>query len=104
MCASKSTDPNAYKGLIDGLSQTWKQEGVRGLYKGFVPALFGVSHGAIQFMVYEEMKKWSAGLHRHTENLNMAEYIGMAVTSKVVATVCTYPYQVIRARIQVESP
>lgn len=29
-----------------------------GLYRGTTLALFGVSNGAIQFMVYEEMKKW----------------------------------------------
>lgn len=26
------------------------------LLQGFVPGMFGVSHGAIQFMTYEEMK------------------------------------------------
>jgi solute carrier family 25 folate transporter 32 len=25
-------------------------------FQGFVPGIFGVSHGAIQFMTYEEMK------------------------------------------------
>ena len=25
--------------------------------QGYVPGLFGTSHGAIQFMVYEELKK-----------------------------------------------
>ena len=27
------------------------------VHKGYVPGLFGVSHGALQFMAYEELKK-----------------------------------------------
>lgn len=46
-----------YSGLIDGLYKLYKYEGVRGLYKGFVPGLWGTSHGAIQFMFYEELKR-----------------------------------------------
>jgi hypothetical protein len=42
----------------DGLYQIAKYEGIKGLYKGMIPALFGVSHGALQFMAYEELKKW----------------------------------------------
>jgi len=45
-----------YTGMTDALKKVWKLEGVRGLYRGFVPGMFGVSHGAIQFMTYEEMK------------------------------------------------
>lgn len=45
-----------YKGMVDGLTKIYRQEGFRGLYKGFVPGMFGVSHGALQFMTYEEMK------------------------------------------------
>ena len=46
-----------YRGLTDGLVNLFRYEGVRGLYKGYLPGLFGTSHGAIQFMVYEELKK-----------------------------------------------
>ena len=27
------------------------------VHKGYVPGLFGVSHGALQFMAYEKLKK-----------------------------------------------
>lgn len=42
--------------MVDALSKIYKTEGIKGLYRGFVPGMFGVSHGALQFMTYEEMK------------------------------------------------
>lgn len=42
--------------MADALVKVYQMEGVRGLYRGFIPGMFGVSHGAIQFMTYEEMK------------------------------------------------
>ncbi|GAB4819511.1 hypothetical protein N2152v2_006557 [Parachlorella kessleri] len=45
-----------YRGFVDALTQIARQEGVRGLYKGLLPSLLLVSHGAIQLAVYEELK------------------------------------------------
>jgi len=45
-----------YSGMADALVKVYQMEGIRGLYRGFIPGMFGVSHGAIQFMTYEEMK------------------------------------------------
>ncbi|GJQ69539.1 hypothetical protein Trydic_g6638 [Trypoxylus dichotomus] len=76
--------------------------GFRGYYKGFVPGLFGVSHGAIQFMVYEEMKnqynKYKGT--NITTKLATIEYLTFAAISKLIAAATTYPYQVVRARLQ----
>ena len=59
-----------YSGLRDGLYKLYKHEGVRGLYKGFVPGLLGTSHGAVQFMMYEELKRIYAS--HHSISINMA--------------------------------
>lgn len=44
--------------LADGLSSIYRAEGLHGLYRGTSLALFGVSNGALQFMCYEELKRW----------------------------------------------
>lgn len=59
LCLQYTNDaklPDNYNGMIDALVKIYKTEGVRGFYRGFVPGMFGVSHGALQFMTYEEMK------------------------------------------------
>lgn len=91
-----------YSGVLDGLKKLYQQEGLRGYYRGFVPGLFGVSHGALQFMAYEELKKLrSTYTGRPVDSkLNSFEYIVMAALSKVFAVVTTYPYQVLRSRLQ----
>lgn len=50
-------DSIAYRGLWDGLRSIYRTEGIRGLYKGSLLALVGVSNGSIQFATYEEIKR-----------------------------------------------
>ena len=57
--------------FTDGLWKLARYEGVRGMYKGFVPGLFGVSHGAIQFMSYEEMKRAYCNQHGLPHNTKL---------------------------------
>merc|ERR1711997_713685 len=91
-----------YKGFIDALIKIRRDEGLPGLYKGFVPGIWGVSHGAIQFMIYEELK--SSYCYYKSQpidtQLGTIEYLTGAAISKLIAAVTTYPYQVVRARLQ----
>ena len=107
MCLQPATAaevPNSqrYNGVIDGLVKLFKQEGIRGYYRGFLPGIFGVSHGALQFMAYEELKKAHSNYTGVApgNKLNPFVYIGMSALSKVFAVVTTYPYQVVRSRLQ----
>jgi len=106
-CLQYTNDVNTaeskkYHGIADALMKIYKIEGIKGFYKGLIPGFFGVSHGAIQFMVYEEMKNnYYSYLNLSIDTkLSSSEYICFAVISKLCASVTTYPYQVVRTRLQ----
>ncbi|GJJ07663.1 hypothetical protein Clacol_001868 [Clathrus columnatus] len=96
----------------DGLREIYRYEGLRGLYRGTWLALFGVSNGALQFMAYEEMKRWAFRRKKRqyiktnqpwtpeVERLSNTTYTIMSGASKVAALASTYPYQVVRSRLQ----
>ena len=91
-----------YKGFVDALIKVRREEGFKGLYKGFIPGIWGVSHGAIQFMAYEELKN-AYNVYRKQSvdtKLGTGEYLFFAAVSKLIAAITTYPYQVVRARLQ----
>jgi len=100
MCVQSPNDPQAYKNVIDAAKKIYKYEGLRGFYKGMTLTLIGTSHGAIQFMAYEEMKIIYKNQYPNLDNPDALSYLLMAGSSKIFATLVTYPYQVVRARLQ----
>ncbi|XP_022009699.1 folate transporter 1, chloroplastic isoform X2 [Helianthus annuus] len=97
-----------YSGFSDALKTILKDEGWRALYKGLLPGLFLVAHGAIQFTAYEEFRKIIVD-YRHKQNpsidrssdlLTTIDYATLGASSKLAAILVTYPFQVIRARLQ----
>eukprot|EP00899_Mesostigma_viride_P011676 jgi/Mesvir1/20509/Mv12391-RA.1 len=107
-----------YRHTIDALRTILREEGLRGLYQGLLPSLLLVSHGALQFMAYEEMKRWMDGptlgsgrrapvagdggnrMDDQRPNLSAADFVSLGAASKFVATLATYPFQVLRSRMQ----
>ncbi|KAI0092496.1 mitochondrial FAD carrier protein [Irpex rosettiformis] len=112
MFTTRPEDPTAYRSLWHGFSSIYRTEGIKGLYRGTTLALFGVSNGAIQFMAYEEMKQWGFQRKRRRfadegrewtpadDKLSNTSYTVMSGASKLFALTLTYPYQVVRSRIQ----
>ena len=68
------------------------------LYKGTVPALLLCSHGAVQFMSYEWLKSESQELLGRS--LSSTDYFAIGAVAKIIASVTTYPAQVIKTRLQ----
>ncbi|KAK9365769.1 mitochondrial carrier domain-containing protein [Lipomyces kononenkoae] len=105
--STNSTVGGAYKGTLDGLHKIWLYEGMRGFYRGFLPSLIGVGHGAIQLVFYEELKSWyvtgttsAKGQKVNMNELSTLQYITFSALSKIGASLIMYPYQVIRSRLQ----
>eukprot|EP01095_Lingulamoeba_sp_RSL-Kostka_P007322 TRINITY_DN2319_c0_g1_i1.p1 TRINITY_DN2319_c0_g1~~TRINITY_DN2319_c0_g1_i1.p1 ORF type:complete len:316 (+),score=74.06 TRINITY_DN2319_c0_g1_i1:78-1025(+) len=100
-------DPSNYKNMFDAFRSIYQKEGIKGLYKGLVPSLFGVTHGSIQFVIYEEMKHLFVkfnnknNINQKTDyDLSFIQGLISGGLSKIAATTATYPYGVIKSRIQ----
>ncbi|XP_028172525.1 peroxisomal membrane protein PMP34 [Ostrinia nubilalis] len=89
-------EKNLYNSLIEGLVDIGKKEGARGLWSGTIPSLLLVSNPAIQFMVYETVKR-----HFVSKNsFHTYEAFLTGAIAKAVATTLTYPLQLIQSRLR----
>lgn len=109
MLSTGSSAPNAYSSMTGGFLSILHSDGLPGFYRGLLPSLFGVSHGALQFMAYEQLKRWRSNAHLPTPNSNSktrtaalsnSDFLLTSTLSKIFAGSLTYPYQVVRSRLQ----
>ena len=76
------------------IQQIFREEGIRGFYKGLSASYLGVTEGTIQWVLYERLKRISASAE---DRGGVAEWLGMlgsAGTAKCVASLITYPHEV----------
>lgn len=113
MLSSDRSAKGAYPSMFAGAKAILRKEGWRGFYRGMFVSLFGVSHGAVQFAVYEPAKRWHLA-HRQQKHAQGSEGAAEAAAAplrteatlllssgaKLVAGAVTYPYQVLRSRLQ----
>ena len=80
------------------IKQIFREEGIRGFYKGLSASYLGVTEGTIQWVLYERLKRLSTDTQGRG---GIAEWLGMlgsAGTAKCVASLITYPHEVRLAR------
>lgn len=103
-----SRPPWRYRNTIDAARKMYRAEGLRSFYSGLTPALFGLTHVAIQFPLYEVMKEKFTGIgvgQKETEEDKSHHFYGLALAvflSKVCASTATYPHEVVRTRLQTQ--
>jgi len=79
-----------------------QREGFGALFRGFSPNLIGVTHGTLQFSLYESMKTSYRARVGSEYTLGAREHVCIAAASKMFASLVTYPCQVVRTVLQNE--
>lgn len=77
-----------------------REEGVAGLWSGVCSSLILTINPAIQFMVYEAMKRQMQKVYE-ARQLSSFVVFGVGAVAKTVATVLTYPIQLVQAKQRV---
>lgn len=111
-----ATDPRAYRGYADAAVRIFREEGIRGYFRGLSASYWGVTEGALQFVVYERLKARVVAHNRariargdylndknsppRPEDLSPAQYLCSAALAKLLASVATYPHEVVRTRMR----
>ncbi|ORY31219.1 mitochondrial carrier domain-containing protein [Naematelia encephala] len=90
-----------YRTTFDAIRTIYRNEGFGAFYKGLLPSLMGVSHVAVQFPLYEKAKQW-AGAGSHA-GLSPSTILICSASSKMIASLVTYPHEVLRTRLQIRT-
>ncbi|XP_072225272.1 peroxisomal membrane protein PMP34 [Leuresthes tenuis] len=83
-----------YRGIFDAFSQIIANEGVGTLWSSTLPSLILVLNPAVQFTIYEAMKR-KAG--KGGRSISSAEIFLIGALAKAIATTATYPLQTVQA-------
>ncbi|KAF5717400.1 mitochondrial carrier [Fusarium mundagurra] len=95
--------PDKLPGMWTTLVQMYKTEGgMSALYRGIIPTVAGVApYVGLNFMVYESVRKY---LTPEGElNPNATRKLLAGAISGAVAQTCTYPFDVLRRRFQINT-
>lgn len=95
---NRDDETNKYSNLIEGLLYIAKTEGWKGLWAGAIPSLMLVCNPALQFMMYESLKRRIARIDGQSPSAVTFFLIG--AMSKTFATVLTYPLQLIQTKLR----
>jgi solute carrier family 25 phosphate transporter 3 len=96
-------DPDKYKNIINGFKVTLKEDGVRGLAKGWAPTFIGYSmQGLCKFGFYEVFKILYSGMlgEENTYLWRTSLYLAASASAEFFADIALSPMEAVKVRIQ----
>ncbi|KAK1413869.1 hypothetical protein QVD17_29605 [Tagetes erecta] len=93
------TSEHAFRGIVDCFRKTYKEAGMRGLYRGVAPSLYGIfPYAGLKFYFYEEMKSHVPDDYRK----HIAVKLACGSVAGLLGQTFTYPLDVVRRQMQVQ--
>jgi solute carrier family 25 phosphate transporter 3 len=116
------TDPSKYRSISSGFGVLFREQGLRGFFRGWAPTLLGYSaQGACKYGLYEYFKKHYSdallplGAHessdhhphhhpqqQHQQLQKTVIYLASAASAEVVADVALCPFEAVKVRVQTQ--
>ncbi|XP_026655654.1 mitochondrial carrier protein CoAc2 isoform X3 [Phoenix dactylifera] len=95
-----SQSEQVYGGILDCIFKTYRQNGLRGLYRGVGPTLYGIfPYSGLKFYFYEEMKNHVPEEHKKDITVKLA----CGSVAGLLGQTITYPLDVVRRQMQVQA-
>ncbi|GAB2225966.1 hypothetical protein Droror1_Dr00021747 [Drosera rotundifolia] len=98
-------DPVKYKSISSGFGVLFKEQGVRGFFRGWVPTLLGYSaQGACKYGFYEVFKKYYTDLAgpENAAKYKTLIYLAGSASAEVIADVALCPFEAVKVRVQTQ--
>ncbi|KAF9616759.1 hypothetical protein IFM89_032312 [Coptis chinensis] len=91
--------PSKYTGMGQATKDIFREEGLKGFWRGNVPALLMVMpYGAIQFSVLHKLKAFASGSSKSEDHIHLSPYLSYlsGALAGCAATVGSYPFDLLR--------
>ncbi|XP_022750084.1 mitochondrial carrier protein CoAc1-like isoform X1 [Durio zibethinus] len=100
-CGIRTLYPRpAYSGITDVLTTVYKEGGIRRLYRGVGPTLTGIlPYAGLKFYIYEKLKTHVPEEHQKSIVMRLS----CGALAGLLGQTFTYPLDVVRRQMQVES-
>lgn len=96
-------DPKAYPGIAKGFSKIATEEGLAGLFRGWVPTLMGYSaQGAAKFGLYEYFKKTYSDMAgpENAKRYQNIIYLAGSASAEFFADIALCPFEAVKVKVQ----
>ncbi|KAH7528166.1 LOW QUALITY PROTEIN: mitochondrial phosphate carrier protein 3, mitochondrial [Ziziphus jujuba] len=98
-------DPAKYKGISSGFGIIVKEQGIKGLFRGWAPTLLGYSaQGACKYGFYEFFKKYYSDLvgPEYAAKYKTFVYLAGSASAESIAAAALCPMEAVKVRVQTQ--